>query len=66
MQLSPLTNKAHLGAEPGADYGNFLYRNGVKQKGPSPALIGTIYGITVYGSKEVYSNNSYILYKSLK
>jgi RHS repeat-associated protein len=51
---------------PGADYGNFLYRNGANQKGPSPAIIGTVYGITVYGSKEDYSNNSYILYKSLK
>jgi len=51
---------------PGADYGNFLYRNGESQKGPSPAILGTVYGITVYGSREVYSNNSYILYKSLK
>lgn len=46
---------------PGADYGNFLYRNGVNQKGPSPAIVATIFGITVYGSKEDYSNNSYIL-----
>jgi hypothetical protein len=54
---------------PGAshgDYGNVLYRNGKTQTGPSLALVGTKYGITVYGSNEVYSNNSYLLYKSLK
>ena len=51
----------------GGDYGNFLYRNNDgSQKGPSPALLVTKYGVTVYGSKQDYSNNSYLLYQSLK
>jgi RHS repeat-associated protein len=51
----------------GGDYGNFLYRNNDgSQKGPSPALLVTKYGLTVYGSKEDYSNNTYLLYQSLK
>jgi hypothetical protein len=48
------------------DYGDVLYRDGKTQIGSSPALVGTKYGITVYGSNEVYTNNSYFLYKSLK
>jgi hypothetical protein len=60
-------DKAHLGSRArGADYGNFLCRNGASRKGPSPDIIGLVYGITVNGLKEDYSNNSYILYKSLK
>jgi len=51
----------------GGDYGNFLYRNNDgSQKGPSPALLVTKYGVTVYGSKQDYSNNAYLLYQSLK
>jgi len=51
----------------GGDYGNFLYRNNdASQKGPSPALLLTPWGVTVYGSVEDYSNNTYLLYKSLK
>ncbi|MBN9382079.1 MAG: hypothetical protein J0H74_15025 [Chitinophagaceae bacterium] len=53
----------------GGDYGNFLYRNNdASQKGPSPALLLTPWGVTVYGSTpgEKYSNNTYLLYKSLK
>ncbi|RTL58231.1 MAG: hypothetical protein EKK37_07790 [Sphingobacteriales bacterium] len=49
------------------DFGNFLYRNNnTGEKGPSPALVVTQYGVTVYGSKQDASNISYLLYKSLK
>jgi hypothetical protein len=51
----------------GGDYGKFLYRNNdASAKGPSPAWVVTKYGVTVYGSQEDNSNNSYLLYKSLK
>lgn len=51
----------------GGDYGNFLYRNNdASQKGPSPGLLLTPWGVTLYGSVQDYSNNTYLLYKSLK
>jgi RHS repeat-associated protein len=53
-----------------ADYANFLYRNNnSSEKGRSPALLTTPWGITIYGSEQTANkgtNNSYILYKSLK
>jgi RHS repeat-associated protein len=54
------------------DYGPFLYRNkGATEAGQSPALVVTPWGATIYGAGNVSdrvtpSNNSYILYQSLK
>jgi RHS repeat-associated protein len=63
------------------DYASFLYRDrNATDKGQSPALLVTQYGVTVYGTGTDYTiggnifnkdkiaatNNSYILYKSIK
>jgi RHS repeat-associated protein len=59
------------------DYNPMLYRSGnASDRGQSPALVATPYGVTVYGTgtnsasgignKVLPTDNSYILYKSLK
>jgi RHS repeat-associated protein len=51
----------------GGDYGNFLYRNNdASQKGPSPGLLATPWGVTIYSSAQNYQNISYLLFQSLK
>ncbi len=50
---SPNPQSAFGTPSQGADYGNFLYRNGANQKGPSPAIIGTIYGLRCMDRRKI-------------
>jgi len=80
---SPMAQQKYLG-EPSYpdDYRPMLYRSGnASERGQSPALVGTPYGVTVYGTgtsasyttygtsvqnAKAATDNSYFLYQSLK